>query len=61
LLLKRPSRGQCPRGPYSVIGGKAMRRVIEQVFETIEANVGHALFAIVGSFALTGVLRLLWE
>jgi hypothetical protein len=38
-----------------------MRRFIEQLFETIEANVGHALFAIVGSFALTGVLRLLWE
>jgi hypothetical protein len=46
---------------YADIGSKPMRRFIEQLFETIEANVGHALFAIVGSFALTGVLRLLWE
>jgi hypothetical protein len=38
-----------------------MRRMIEHLFEAVETNAGHAIFAIVTSFAVTGVLRLLWE
>jgi hypothetical protein len=38
-----------------------MRRMIEHFFETVETDAGHAVFAIVTSFAVTGALRLLWE
>jgi hypothetical protein len=38
-----------------------MRHMIEHVFEVIESNVGHAIFASVASLAMTGCLRLLWE
>jgi hypothetical protein len=35
--------------------------MIEHLFEAVETNAGHAIFAIITSFAVTGVLRLLWE
>jgi hypothetical protein len=38
-----------------------MRRMIENCFESVESNVGSALFALVLSFAITGCVRLLWE
>jgi len=38
-----------------------MRRKIEHFFETIEANAGCAVFAVVTSLAVTGGLRFLWE
>jgi hypothetical protein len=38
-----------------------MLRTIEQFFEAVESSAGHAVFAIVISFAATGCLRLLWE
>jgi len=38
-----------------------MRQMIENCFETVESNVGSALFALISSFAITGCLRLLWE
>jgi hypothetical protein len=38
-----------------------MRRLIERLFETAEANAGSAVFAVTLSFAITGCLRLFWE
>jgi hypothetical protein len=38
-----------------------MRRIIEQLFEAVEANAGCAVFSTTASLALTGCLRLLWE
>ncbi len=38
-----------------------MRRMIERLFEAVEFNAGHAVFAIVTSFVVTGCLRFLWE
>jgi hypothetical protein len=38
-----------------------MRRTIEHLFETVEANMACALVAMVASFAMTGCLRFLWE
>ena len=38
-----------------------MRRMIENCFEIVEANVGYALFAITVSFTLAGCFRLLLE
>jgi hypothetical protein len=38
-----------------------MRSMIEHLFEAVETNAGHAIFAIVTSFVVTGFLRLLWE
>jgi len=35
--------------------------MIEHLFEAVETNAGPAIFAIVTSFAVTGILRLLWE
>jgi len=37
-----------------------MRSTIERLFEAIESNAGYAVFAMVGSLAMTGCLRLLW-
>lgn len=37
-----------------------MRRMIELIFEAVEANTGNAVFAVVTSLAMTGCLRLLW-
>jgi hypothetical protein len=36
-----------------------MRRIIEQLFEAVESNVGCAVFAVVVSLAMTGCLHLL--
>ena len=38
-----------------------MIRIIERLFETVEANAACAVFSMVSSFAMTGCLRLLWE
>jgi hypothetical protein len=38
-----------------------MRRTIEHLFETIEADAAYAVVAVVVSFAMTGCLRILWE
>ena len=38
-----------------------MRQVIEQFFETIEANVGYAVFAVTASLAVTGCFRFFYE
>jgi hypothetical protein len=38
-----------------------MRRMIERLFEAVEANAGSAVFAVTVSFAITGCLRLFWE
>jgi hypothetical protein len=38
-----------------------MRRMIERLFEAVEANAGSAVFAVTLSFAITGCLRFFWE
>jgi hypothetical protein len=38
-----------------------MRRMIEQLFEAVEANAGYAVFSVTVSLAMTGCLRFFWE
>jgi hypothetical protein len=38
-----------------------MLRMLERLFEAVEANVGCAVFAAITSFAITGCLYLFWE
>jgi hypothetical protein len=38
-----------------------MIRLIERLFESIEANAACAVCSVITSFAMTGCLRLLWE
>ena len=38
-----------------------MIRAIEYLFEAVEANAACAVLSVVGSLAMTGCLRLLWE
>jgi hypothetical protein len=39
----------------------SMRRIIEHLFELIEANTPCAVCAVVASLAITGCLRFIWE
>jgi hypothetical protein len=39
----------------------AVRRTIERLFETVEANASCAVVAVMTSFAVTGCLRFFWE
>jgi hypothetical protein len=40
---------------------RAMIRIIERLFETVEVNAACAVLSVVASLAMTGCLRLLWE
>jgi hypothetical protein len=41
--------------------GTFMLRMIEHFFETVEANIGCAVFAVLTSFVMTGCLQQIWE
>jgi hypothetical protein len=38
-----------------------MRRIVEHLFELIEANTPCAVCAVAASLAITGCLRFIWE